>query len=198
MYVYKKKCDEDYYLSIIQSTQQQYMFKNQQKPNNFKSQGYRPYNYACSDFFMNNNPYNNNYYNPYKTPESPNYTGLYNNYNNNNQCNIYPSPVINRNENNYGYHNNGNRRHIMEDQILYNKLNNINDINNNQSIDKIQKSIINEFENEKNNKYINNNFHNYNNKNQVNKKIFKLEDFLSGTKRNNLNDKFNRAANDGF
>ena len=200
MYVYKKKCDEDYYLSIIQSTQQQYMFKNQQNPNFVRSQGYQPYNYAYPGNYMNNTPYNNNnnYYNPYKTPESHNLKQLYNNYNNS-RYNMHPTPIIDRNEDNYGYHNNGNRRHIMEDQILYNKLNSINDINNNQKIHKIQNNKNNEFQNEQNNKYINNNYHFYNNNNNhVNKKIFKLEDFLSGTKKNNLNDKFNLAANDGF
>ena len=176
MYVYKKKCDEDYYLSIIQSTQQQYMFKNFQNQNYSQYQGPQPYTNIYSG-----NPYNNNYYNPYKTPENQNtaklYSNNYYNYNNNNLNNIHPTPIRNKNENIYGYHNNGNRSHIMEDQIVYNKLNNINNIN------------------DRNNNQ-NKNFQKYNN--NVNKKVFKLEDFLSGTKKNNLNDKFNLAANDGF
>ena len=74
MYVYKKKCDEDYYLSIIQSTQQQYMFKNFQNQNYLQYQGPQPYTniYSCY-------PYNNNYYNPYKTPVNQNTAKLYNN-----------------------------------------------------------------------------------------------------------------------
>ena len=181
MYVYKKKCDEEYYLNIIQATQQQYMFQNQPNFNYMQSQKQQYYNsYPGIDY------YNNNYYNPYATPENRNYTQSYNNnYNNQNNINpVSPSPILSKNENKYGYHDNGNRKHVMEDQILFNKLNSINEINN--------KKI--NFEYFKNNEYENiqkNNLYN-------NKKIFKLADFLSGNKKNNLNYKFNRVSSDEF
>ena len=201
MYVYKKKCDEDYYLSIIQATQQQqYMF--QSHPNQKYLQSYPQQLYNNSYPSTNNytNPYNNYYsnnfynnnYNPYRTPESKNYSQLFNNNDkHDNQFNINsisPSPILNRNDKIYGYNINGNRKHIMEDQILYNKLNSINEINNNKT---------NRYANGFNNEYFKQNIYAQNNNNN-NKKIFKLEDFLSDYKKTNLNDKFNRAENDIF
>ena len=188
MYVYKKKCDEDYYISIIQATQQQYMYQNKNfpPPNFFQPlQQQQFYNNSFPGINYYNIPYNNNY-NPYKTPENR-YNSQY----------ITPSPVQNMNEK-YGYNNNGNRKHIMEDQILYNKLNNINEINN-KNYHRFGNNQFNQFDNAQNSKYLQKNIYekNINNGNN-NKKIFKLEDFLSGNKRNNLKDKFNRAANDDF
>ena len=201
MYVYKKKCDEDYYLSIINSTQQ-YILQNQQRPNYLYEQRHPFYNNSFPVPMTYNNSYDynfNNYYNSFKSPNSRTNSQIYynnNKYNNNLPYDINgvsPSPILNKNENYYGYHNNGNRRHIMEDQILFNKVNNINDIdiNNNK---KIHNYRNNEYE-ENNYRFPRNNLQNYNN-NYVNKKVIKLEDFLSGKKRNNLNDKFNKVAND--
>ena len=212
MYVYKKKCDEDYYISIIRSTQQAYMMQNQQRQNypyNHPPPQYYNNTYPCSINNLNNNSYPNNfnssYYNSFKTPENRNYNYSYNNYYNN--ISPSPSPIRNRAEMKYGYHNyNGNKKHIMEDMILFNKLNNINDISINHSNQSFKKNINNDIQNE--NFLMKNNFNNFEKNNDykyvpninynVNKKIFKLEDFLSGTKKNNLNDRFDRAANDGF
>ena len=217
MYVYKKKCDEDYYISIIRSTQQAYMMQNQHRQN-------YPYNqpppqfynntYPGSMNYLNNNPYsdnfNNSYLNSFKTPENRNYSYSYNNYYNNipgNNINeISPTPKS-KAEMKYGYHNNGNKKHIMEDLILFNKLNNINDISINHSNHSFNKNNNNDSQNER--FLMKNNFQNFEknndykygqnmNYNYVNKKIFKLEDFLSGSKKNNLNDRFDKAANDGF
>ena len=145
MYAYKKKCDEDYYLSIIQATQQQqYLFQNY--PNQkylypyqqqLFNKSYPNTNNYCNPYnnYYNNSIYNNSY-NPYRTPENKNFSNyiqLFNNKNNNqfNLNSISPSPILNKNEKNYGYNINDNRQHIMEDQILYNKKNSINEINNN-------------------------------------------------------------------
>ena len=191
MYVYKKKCDEDYYLSIIQATQQQYMYQNKNFPGQNFLQPFQPqqfYNNSYPGMNYYNAPYNNynniNNHNPFKTPENR-YNSQY----------ITPSPIHNMNEK-YGYNNNGNRKHIMEDQILYNKLNSINEINNNN----YYKIGNNQFENVQNNKYLQKNIYEKNNNinGNNNKKIFKLADFLSENKRNNLSDKFNKAANDDF
>ena len=123
MYVYKKKCDEDYYISIIRSTQQQYMYQNPQQRLNFQNQSLNPYfnnSYPGPMLYNNNNSFtpnfNNNYYNPFKTPENRNYNYSYNNnyynnipYNKNNNNNLNersPSPMVSRAEMKYGYHNN--------------------------------------------------------------------------------------------
>ena len=211
MYVYKKKCDEDYYISIIRSTQQQYMYQNPQRVN-FQNQAQMPYfnnTYPGSMLYNNNNNnsftpnYNNNYYNPFKTPENRNYNYSYNNNyynnipynkNNNNNNNLNersPSPMVSRAEMKYGYHNNGNKKHALEDQILFNKLNNINGININHSNQNLKKNANDEFKYNQNRNYNQNNCY-------INKKVFRLEDFLSESKKNNLSDKFNRAANDDF
>ena len=218
MYVYKKKCDEEYYINIIRSTQQAYMMQNQQRQNylyNHPPQQYYNNTYPGPMNNLNNNSYPNNfntsYYNAFKTPENRNYNYSYNNYYNNIPFNNFnersPSPVQSRAEMKYGYHNNGNKKHIMEDMILFNKLNKLNDISINHSNQSFNKNLNNETQNdqflmknnfqnfEKNNDYKFNQNMNYN---FVNKKIFKLEDFLSGTKKNNLNDRFDRAANDDF
>ena len=50
MYVYKKKCDEEYYLSIIQATQQQYMFQNQPNFNYMQPQQQQYYNLEIFEF----------------------------------------------------------------------------------------------------------------------------------------------------
>ena len=207
MYVYKKKCDEEYYISIIRATQQQFMYNNSQKPA-FPMQPPNPYlnnSYPGSIPYPNNNSFTpnfnvNNYYNPFKTPENRNYNYSYNNYynnipykNNNDLNERSPSPVRSRAEMKYGYHNNnGIKKHVLEDQILFNKLNNINGISVNHSNQNFKKT----------DEYRLNQNRNYNNKytefNYVNKKVFRLEDFLSEPKKNNLNDKFNKAANDDF
>ena len=186
MYVYKKKCDEEYYLSIIQATQQQFMFQNQPNFNYMQPRQQQYYN-----SFPGGNYFNNNYYNPYITPENRNYTQSFNNsFNHQNNLNpISPSPILSKNENKYGYHDNGNRKHIMEDQILYNKLNSINEINNKKNSN---------FENFHNNEYENIQKNNFFEQKNNNKKVFKLEDFLSGNKKSNLNYKFNRVSNDEF
>ena len=208
MYVYKKKCDEDYYISIIRSTQQQYMYQNPQRVN-FQNQAQMPYfnnTYPGSMLYNNNNNnsftpnYNNNYYNPFKTPENRNYNYSYNNnyYNNipfdKNNRNLNersPSPIVSRAEMKYGYHNNGNKKHALEDQILFNKLNNINGI----SIDRKNQNLKKMNDEYKYN--YNQNNRNYNqNYNRINKKVFKLEDFLSESKKNDLSEKFNRASID--
>ena len=68
MYVYKKKCDEDYYINLIQSTQQQIQMQNFRNNNyiqNLNSSNYRPQNQSyqqCNDFPLNNK-YNQNFYN---------------------------------------------------------------------------------------------------------------------------------------
>ena len=200
MYVYKKKCDEEYYLSIINSTQQ-YILQNQKGLNYPYYQNQRFYDVSYQGPMINNNPYNNNYsyYNSFKTPKNRNYSQIYNNYYNNNNisCNsnsMSSSSILNRKDN-YEYHKNGNRRYIMEDQILFNKVNSINDINNNQNYPRMEN---NEYENVNDNRFLNNNLQECNRNKFVNKKIFKLEDFLSGTKRNNLNEKFNKIANDKY
>ena len=138
MYVYKKKCDEDYYLSIIRSTQQQFMYQNAPRPN-YPYPSPIPYfnhSYMGSIPYPNNNSLTpnfnmNNYNNPFKTPESRNYNYSYNNYYNNMPYNLNertPSPKRIKAENKYGYHNNISKKHVLEDQILFNKLNNINGI----------------------------------------------------------------------
>ena len=203
MYVYKKKCDEDYYLSIIRSTQQQFMYQNPPRQNypfhpsfpyiNNNYMGSVPYpnnNSLTPNFSMNNYNYNN----PFKTPERRNYNYSYNNYYNNMPYNINertPSPNRIKAVNKYGYQKNVSKKHALEDQILYNKLNNINGISvehKNQNL----KNINDEF------KYnYNQNDRSYNpNYNRINKKVFKLEDFLSESKKNDLSDKFNRASTD--
>ena len=203
MYVYKKKCDEDYYLSIIRSTQQQFMFQNQPNPYCFQYQKPNFYNYSHPGPISYNNAYRNNYnnnYDIYRTPDNRNYTQRFNNSYNNNQYNgnqMSPSPLIGRKESQYGYHDNGNRKHIMEDQLLSNKLKSINNINNSQDSYHFQKKK-NYTENEPNNRFNINIYQELNNNNYINKKVIKLEDFLSGTKRNNLNDKFNRIANENM
>ncbi len=200
MYVYKKKCDEDYYLSIIQATQQQQQYMFQNNPNYLQSQQ--------AQFNNNVHPRINTYNNPYYNPN--NYNNFYN-YNNNEMQN---NSQLTNNKYNYNYNNRyynknyispsplksniyNNKKEIMDDQILYNKLSSINDINNDLNIPNFQKIRNNEYENEVNNKFYKNNFYNQNNNNFNNKKIFKLEDFLSD-KKNNLNNKFNRAANESF
>ena len=185
MYVYKKKCDEDYYLSIIRSTQQQFMYQNAPRPNYVypSSIPYFNHSYMGSIPYPNNNSLTpnfnmNNYNNPFKTPESRNYNYSYNNYYNNMPYNLNertPSPKRIKAENKYGYHNNISKKHVLEDQILFNKLNNINGISidrKNQNLKKINDEY----------KYnYNQNNRNYNqNYNRINKKVFKLEDFLSG------------------
>lgn len=213
MYVYKKKCDEEYYISIIRSTQQQFMYQN---PANraFPTQTPVPYynnSYPGPMPYPNNNSLtpnfnSNNYYNPFKTPENRNYNYSYNNYynnipykNNNGDLNERsPSPIRSRAEMKYGYHNNGTKKHLLEDQILYNKLNHINGISINHSNPNMKK-VNDEYRynlnpNNQNRNY-NNNFNNFN---YVNKKVFRLEDFLSESKKNNLSDRFNRAAKDDF
>jgi len=201
MYVYKKKCDEEYYISIINSTQK-YILQNQQGLNYSYNQNQRFYNTPYPTPMIYNNPYNNNnnnYYNSFKTPKNRNSSQICKNYytNNNLSCNsksMSSSSILNRNEN-YEYHKNGNKRYIMEDQILYNKVNSINDINNNLNYSKIGN---NGYEYVNYNRFLNNNIQDYNRNNFVNKKIFKLEDFLSGTKKNNLNERFNKIANDEY
>ena len=215
MYVYKKKCDEEYYLSIIRSTQQQYMHQNpfrhnnynnypNQNPNAFFNNSYpSPIQFNNHSYTPNFN-YNNN--NPFKTPENRNYSYSYNNYYNNAPYNNNkglneksPSPAMSRAEMKYGYHQNNGKKHVLEDQILFNKLNNINDISINHSNQNLNNVINDEYKyNNQNNHYRNYNPNFYQNYNNVNKKVFKLEDFLSESKKNNLNDKFNRAANDDF
>ena len=204
MYVYKKKCDEEYYLNIIRSTQQEAMFYNQpnhnfyryQKPNQF-------YNYSYSGPMSYNNLYNNNYNynNIYRTPENRNHSRRFNEYYNNNSYNgnpMSPSPLLSKKENQYGYHDNGNRKHIMEDQILSNKVNSINNINNTQNDSSFQK-INNDNEYEPNKRFNLNNYQDLNNNNfnyNIKKKVYKLEDFLSGSKRNKANDQFNTIIDD--
>ena len=209
MYVYKKKCDEEYYISIIRSTQQQMMFQNQ----NNARQNYPPHSpityfnnsYLGSIPYPNNNSFTpnfncNNYnYNPFKTPENRNYNYSYNNYYNNapynNKTDLNersPSPIKSRAEIKYGYHNNGNKKHVLEDQILFNKLNNINGISINHSNQNLKKLINDDYRYNQNNRTYNPNL------NYVNKKVFKLEDFLSESKKNNLSERFDRAAKDDF
>ena len=149
MYVYKKKCDEDYYISIIRSTQQQYMQQNLFRHNNYNNfPNHNPNTYFNNSYpgqiQFNNNSYTPNYnynnYNPFKTPENRNYSYSYNNYYNNVPYNKNkdlnersPSPAMSRAEIKYGYHQNYGKKHVLEDQILFNKLNNINGISINHS-----------------------------------------------------------------
>ena len=198
MYVYKKKCDEDYYLSIIRSTQQQFMYQNAPRPNYVypSSIPYFNHSYMGSIPYPNNNSLtpNFNYNNPFKTPESRNYNYSYNNYYNNMPYNLNertPSPKRIKAENKYGCHNNISKKHVLEDQILFNKLNNINGI----SIDRKNQNLKKMNDEYKYN--YNQNNRNYNqNYNRINKKVFKLEDFLSESKKNDLSEKFNRASID--
>ena len=201
MYVYKKKCDEDYYLSIIRSTQQQFMYQNAPRPNYVypSSIPYFNHSYMGSIPYPNNNSLTpnfnmNNFNNPFKTPESRNYNYSYNNYYNNMPYNLNertPSPKRIKAENKYGYHNNISKKHVLEDQILFNKLNNINGI----SIDRKNQNLKKMNDEYKYN--YNQNNRNYNqNYNRINKKVFKLEDFLSESKKNDLSEKFNRASID--
>ena len=83
MYVYKKKCDEEYYINIIRSTQQAYMMQNQQRQNylyNHPPQQYYNNTYPGPMNNLNNNSYpNNQTFNPSQNtypPQMPN-----NNYN---------------------------------------------------------------------------------------------------------------------
>ena len=102
-----------------------------------------------------------------------------------------PSPKRIKAENKYGYHNNISKKHVLEDQILFNKLNNINGI----SIDRKNQNLKKMNDEYKYN--YNQNNRNYNqNYNRINKKVFKLEDFLSESKKNDLSEKFNRASID--
>ena len=209
MYVYKKKCDEEYYISIIRSTQQQYLYQNVPRQG-LPSQSNNPYfntSYPGPMFYPNNNSFtanfnNNNYYNPFKTPENRNYNYSYNNYYNNipykhNNNDLYersPSPIKSRAEIKYGYHNNGVKKHALEDQILFNKLNNIKGISINHS-DPNSRKINDDYKYSHQDRGYNANYNNYN---YVNKKVFKLEDFLSESKKNNLSERFDRAAKDDF
>jgi hypothetical protein len=161
MYVYKKKCDEDYYISLIQFTQQQYQYQynyqqqlqyNLLQNKNMLNQKY---------YYTNYNNINNNNNDCYKTPKRKKTFQIYKDFSGLNN-NVSPSPIPLPNVN---YTNN---HYINEKNVL-------NNIRNNG------------YENYEND--LNNNFNNFaHNKNgNINKKIFKLEEFLTDSKMKNSN-----------
>lgn len=149
MYVYKKKCEEDYYISLIQFTQQQYM--NQVKSEYPFGQVY-PSQYEASY-----QPNNINYFNQkndnycYKTPKRKKVFQIYKDFSNNNE-----NGQLIREKNEF---NNMSRKVYDNEPKRYELTCNFD--NNNELIyknfDKNKTEI-------------------------VNKKIFKLEDFLTESK----------------
>ncbi len=199
MYVYKKKCDEDYYLSLIQNTQQQFMYNNPSNccgNPNYYYQGSQFYNnkYPMNMLYSNFIPEQLNYNYSFKTPMKKTISQFYNDYGAFRNNPISPSPIINNTISKTNVENFYSKKPILEDQILFNKVNNINDI----KINSNKKQYNNNFDQ---NRIINWN----NNENELeepsrfqrkieDKKIIKLEDFLSSSKKNNLNSRFNEVA----
>ena len=143
MYVYKKKCDEDYYISLIQFTQQQYQYYYfPQKQYNYGIEPQR--NYLMNNpqnYYQNFNQMNNN--DGFHTPKRKKNFQIYKNFSS-------PSPSHNVNFTN---------NHFIREKIILNFPNN----------------------NEYNNKLYNNAF-SKNKKDNINKKVFKLEDFFTDSK----------------
>ena len=160
MYVYKKQCDEDYYLSLIRFTQQQcqYNFPNQPQYNYVQvpPQYYNMNN--KQNYFQHFNQINDN--EGYKTPKRKKSFHIYKDFSGLN--NPSPSPTINFTNN-----------HFIREKIVLNNLRN-NDYNYGCNNDDYQQ---------------------HQNGN-INKKIFKLEDFLTDSKmKNSINSPLN---DDGF
>ena len=150
MYVYKKKCDEEYYIDLIHFIQQQQQYNYQSQPvNNLHprcpGENFMPDQSNYYPVFNQMNENNDNYI--YKTPKRKKSFQIYKDFSYLNNGDNMPSPSINFTNNNY----------IQEKTIL-------NNINNNQ-----------------NGLFYNNELRR-NGKNVINKKIFKLEDFLTDTK----------------
>ena len=148
MYVYKKKCDEDYYINLIQFIQQQ---QNQcQIPSQIRNDIYpgyprgiippnQPYYFPGSNQIKDNNIY--------KTPKRKKTLEIYKDFSNLNRDNNSPSANINFTNDNY----------IKE------------------------KMFLNHFKNNQNGGYYNEKL-GKSNQNVINKKVFKLKDFLTDSK----------------
>ena len=174
IYVYKKKCDEDYYLDLIQTAQMQQQqmflnnfgqFQNFSYPQNSQNYFYNNCNYERkTSFYNNNNSYNPNY-NTYNTNNN-------NVINNSSQISngnyIYRTPI----KNTTSYYNNndnmnGNNSFTGTPRINFNNKKYTQKRNNESFFSKTQSS-------NKSAKMINFDI--------SNKKVIKLEDFLSDVK----------------
>lgn len=156
MYVYKKQCDEDYYLSLIRFTQQQCQYNFPPQPQYNYGPGPPQYYNMKQNYFPNYNQINDN--DGYKTPKRKKSFHIYKDFSG---LNIpSPSPAINFTNN-----------HFIREKIVLNNL--------------------------RNNNYNDNLYNNNQNQNgNINKKIFKLEDFLTDSKmKNSINGNLN---DDGF
>ena len=152
MYVYKKQCDEDYYLSLIRFTQQQCQYNFPPQPQyNYGLDSPKYYNMK-QNYYQNFNAINDN--DGYKTPKRKKSFQIYKDFSGLN--NPSPSPTINFTNN-----------HFIREKIA---LNNPRDNDN---------------------YYNNNEYPQYQNGN-INKKIFKLEDFLTDSEmKNSINSSLN-------
>ena len=152
MYVYKKQCDEDYYLSIIQFTQQQYQNNFQYQFQNNYVPGF-PINYNMynqPNYFPNFNEINNNY--SYKTPEKKKKLKIYKYFNDSNDSSPSSSSIIN-----------------FKNKTFANEKFILNTISKNENKALNDKGLMNYDYGKNTNDFIN-------------KKIFKLEDFLTEKK----------------
>ena len=152
MYVYKKQCDEDYYLSLIRFTQQQCQYNF--PPHLQYNYGPDPPQYynMKQNYFQDFNQINDN--NGYKTPKRKKSFHIYRDFSGLN--NSSSSPTINFTNN-----------HFIREKIVLNNLRN-------------------------NNNYCNNDDYPHNQNGNINKKIFKLEDFLTDSKmKNSINNYMN-------
>ena len=153
MYVYKKKCDEDYYINLIQFIQQQNQYSI---PCQTRNNIYPGYPHAINmdnqtNYFPAYNQIKDD--NMYKTPKRKKTLEIYKNFS---SLNNSPSPNINFTNDNY------------------NK----------------EKNFLNNLKNNQNGGFYNDDLRK-NTKNVINKKIFKLEDFLTDSKIKNLNNDIN-------
>jgi hypothetical protein len=151
MYVYKKKCEEDYYISLIQFTQQQYINQvrseypfGQIYPSQYKA-SYQP---NSSNYF---NQANDNYC--YKTPKRKKSFQIYKDFSNNGE----------------------NGQFIQEQNEFYNMKKNGNGNDNESKGSELYHNFG------CNNELIYKNF-GKNKTEMINKKIFRLEDFLTESK----------------
>ena len=152
MYVYKKKCDEDYYISLIQFNQQ-YFCPFQTKYN--LGQNY-PFQRSISNppnYINNFNQIKDDYI--YKTPKRKKSFNIYKDFSGLN--NVSPSPSPN---------NNYTSRQIIYDKNLYYNI-------------KKNDNVL--YDNFYGNDLMNKNLGNYYG-HICNKKVFKLEDFLTDSK----------------
>ena len=175
MYVYKKKCDEEYYLGLIQTAQMQQQslllgnlgqFQNFCYPQNSQNYFYNNCNYGRKTPFHNNyNSYNSNF----NTSNQNYYNAINNSCLVNNENYIYKTPI----KKTTNYYNNYNMNG-----------NNLNSVISTPSVSIISKKYVQKRDNgsffsksqssTKSLKMINFDINN--------KKVIKLEDFLSDVK----------------